>query len=240
MSSILKALQKLEQEKANRVTREPDIHTGITRRSLSRAARPKWLVPASMVIVASVSILVTYLVMKNGSGTATTAVSTPPRATTITAIPASPETVGSSLPPPAAGSSSGPQKMISTPLPPPDAGLPIPRKQLPKPATPVASTEMPASEKNVSSSIQTVETSAPPKTDPPVAAQTPQAMPNITINGIAWQKDSSSSMAVINGVQVTEGSIVQGTKVEEIFPDRIRFSRNGKQFEVHFGKGEHQ
>lgn len=85
--------------------------------------------------------------------------------------------------------------------------------------------------------------SLPPPQEQPVQpkadAVAAQPLPAITINGIAWQKDSASRIAVVNGIPVNEGATVQGTKVEEIFPDRIRFLHNGKAFEVPFGKGEH-
>ena len=39
-------------------------------------------------------------------------------------------------------------------------------------------------------------------------------------------------MAVVNGVPVREGDTVEGATVKEILADRVRFSFNGKEFEV--------
>jgi general secretion pathway protein B len=56
------------------------------------------------------------------------------------------------------------------------------------------------------------------------------------VNGIAWQKESSSRLAVVNGVAVTQGATVDGAKVVEILPDRVRLSQGGRTFEVVLGK----
>ncbi len=53
----------------------------------------------------------------------------------------------------------------------------------------------------------------------------------IIINGIAYQ-DDGESVAVVNGLPVSAGSVVAGAHVEEIKKDRVQFSRNGERFEV--------
>jgi general secretion pathway protein B len=61
-------------------------------------------------------------------------------------------------------------------------------------------------------------------------------MPNLKVTGIAWQKDSASRLAVINGSAVSQGASIDGAKVEEILPDRVRFSVGQRNFEISLGK----
>jgi hypothetical protein len=37
---------------------------------------------------------------------------------------------------------------------------------------------------------------------------------------------------MINGLIATEGSIIEGMKVEEIYPNRVRFLHNGQHLEI--------
>ena len=41
---------------------------------------------------------------------------------------------------------------------------------------------------------------------------------------------------MVNGRPVAEGATVEGARVEEIFPDRVRFSFANRTFEVSLGK----
>jgi general secretion pathway protein B len=66
--------------------------------------------------------------------------------------------------------------------------------------------------------------------EPPAEKTVPK--PRLKISGIAWQQDSASRIAVINGAAVSEGGNVDGAKVEQIFPDKVRFSQGGKAFEI--------
>jgi type II secretory pathway component PulC len=61
------------------------------------------------------------------------------------------------------------------------------------------------------------------------------ARPVVRVNGIAFQ-DGSDSVAVINGVPVSRGALIEGIKVEEIQRDRVQFSYDGEKFEVNLGK----
>ena len=61
-------------------------------------------------------------------------------------------------------------------------------------------------------------------------------MPNLKLTGIAWQKDSASRLAVVNGSAVSQGSMIDGVKIEEILPDKVRFSVGQRNFEISLGK----
>jgi len=61
-------------------------------------------------------------------------------------------------------------------------------------------------------------------------------VPSLKLSGIIWHEEPKERRAMINGTIATEGSLVEGVKVVEIHPNRVRFSFNGKPFEVSMGK----
>lgn len=242
MSSILKALQKLEQEKAARVTREPDIHSGITRRSRPQSPQSRWILPVAMLTVAVMSITITYLLMKSERRNSAPVENGTLNVTKEQEIPAAQQTrVPPEETPPIAANTPAlhPARNTGTAYP-PKPQSPDGRNQTIKTTTTISQPSRSPSRESADSPVLSREQEARPKVDTSGAGQAPPALPAITINGIAWQKDNSARIAVVNGIPVNEGGTVQGTKVEEIFPDRIRFSHNGKPFEVQFGKSEQQ
>jgi len=60
--------------------------------------------------------------------------------------------------------------------------------------------------------------------------------PLLRVNGIAYQDKNEDSMAVVNGVTVSSGSVIAGAKVEGVLQDRVQFSFNGEKFDVFLGK----
>ena len=56
--------------------------------------------------------------------------------------------------------------------------------------------------------------------------------PPLKISGILWDEEPSKRRAVINGTFATEGSTIEGVKVVEIYPTRVRFLQGGRSFEV--------
>ena len=76
-----------------------------------------------------------------------------------------------------------------------------------------------------------------PKGKPePTIKEIPAAVPNLRVNGIAFQKSGSDSMAIVNGAPVSNGSTVQGVTVEKILNDRVLFQKNGERFEILLGQ----
>ena len=65
---------------------------------------------------------------------------------------------------------------------------------------------------------------------------TPAQTPKVTVSGIAYNTTPADRLAVINGVPMGEGKTVSGVKVEEILPDKVRFSLGQKSFEVPVGR----
>jgi general secretion pathway protein B len=58
------------------------------------------------------------------------------------------------------------------------------------------------------------------------------------VTGIAWQNDSASSVAMVNGRPVQQGATVDGYKVEQIYEDKVRFSGANGRVEIPLGGGE--
>jgi general secretion pathway protein B len=227
MSSILKALQKLENDKSSRQTREPDISSAIIREKQRRSTRTQWILPILITAVAATSIILTYTFMGGFSANR--------KAEKLFMQQHSP------LQYPIA-TTIHPAQFPNTPSTSAQIALPT----VDRSANPTLSThrsKKPRSLTNLQPTpALTVSESSPPTLDAP---QTPSShpstdyskeklltFPTFSINGIAWQKDSASRLAVVNGVPVGEGGMLEGAKIEQIFQDRVRFSLGGKSFEV--------
>jgi len=63
----------------------------------------------------------------------------------------------------------------------------------------------------------------------PQSGASPSAL---RLTGIVWSEDPSGRCAVINGAILTEGAEIQGIKVVEILPNRVRFLDRGRPFEI--------
>lgn len=78
--------------------------------------------------------------------------------------------------------------------------------------------------------------SAPGSTEQPApkqpVAEPPATPPSMKLSAIVWHEEPSKRIAMINGTISTEGSVVEGVKVEEIQPDRVRLSYGGRVFEI--------
>jgi len=59
---------------------------------------------------------------------------------------------------------------------------------------------------------------------------------SLIVNGIALQDDPAASMAVVNGQIVKRGMTVGGAQVERIYLNRVRFRGNGGLFDVHLAR----
>ncbi len=64
---------------------------------------------------------------------------------------------------------------------------------------------------------------------PKESAQVP---PPLKISCIIWYEERADRRVVVNGMTIGEGASIDGVKVEEIYPNRVRFSQNGRSFEV--------
>jgi len=236
MSSILKALQKLEQERAARRGGPPDITGAIARQTKAAKPSPSWLLPVGVTLGAVVAVVVTYSFMGGFSHekNTTTAANSPPtspssREALLSSPPATsvPSTALPSAHLPAVSPAKG-TPILARPV--PQLVPPSPAPALPKPPAPPVSpapSVLPAPTNNAA---------LPGRQMTPAPASSRGDTPVIAVSGIAWQKDSSDRLAVINGSPVSEGATVEGARVEEIFPDKVRFSYRNEHFDVQLGK----
>jgi hypothetical protein len=83
--------------------------------------------------------------------------------------------------------------------------------------------------------LESVRASAEPKSVP-TAPHTTAIRPIFTVSGIAFQEGGNENMAVINGITVSNGTMLEGVKVEDIQRDRVRFSQGNEIFEIFLNK----
>jgi general secretion pathway protein B len=213
MSSILKALQKLERDREARQAKPADIQRGILRQSRRAGTPTPWKLPVAVCATALLATLATYLFMKGGTGTGGQ----------ISAAPAAPV----AIPTPSAPEAVVPQQQTTTQPPQRPQSIVNDRPILTAPRrTPASPSLNDGSEP--SRPAEPIKEAAPP---PPAASPS-----QFTVAGIGWRDDPASRMAMVNGSAVRVGSMVDGARVEEIFPDRVRFNYQQRSFEVQLGK----
>jgi general secretion pathway protein B len=211
MSSILKALQKLERDREARQAKPPDIQRGILRQNRRPGSRAPWTLPVAVLATALLAALGTYLLMGGGSRPGPQDASVP-AASPVLPAPGAPEVI-------AVPQTQTPSIGADRPV------LAAPRTVVAPPALNSDHEATPPGEAPLED--------VPPAVSPPSAAS---AAPLFTVAGIGWRDDPASRMAMVNGSPVRVGSVVDGARVEEIFPDRVRFSYQQRSFEVQLGK----
>ncbi len=225
MSSILKALKRLEHDKAARKPDSFKIDAEILKGGASRRISSMGAFMAAMAIFACGGSAA-YLFMKSDSASVSvqtsrapgTEVKAEPPAITVlpsvpVAIPAVIQTIGqqSTLPKTVraalADSPGSPQARITRQ----QAGLVKP----------------------VAVAPQAVQAPEPKPVFPsPLPPAATPARPAFKVDGIAFQDGGAESLAMVNGITVSKGSVIEGARVEEIQKDRVRFSRGGEKFDV--------
>jgi general secretion pathway protein B len=252
MSSILKALKKLEDEKAAKNGQRVDITRDIFGAAQQPASRSRWpFITAAAVGAAALAGAAWLFVNHPTPGTGQpppvpvslprAAVVAPqyPSATTTGTIPAVPAPGGTVAVPDPVPRRAIPQAIgkAAAPKPgatPPRPASPVPAARTPAPGTaPAISANHPVIAAPPAAATQAARPAAPP---PPIQAGSAAPLPALSVTGIAYNKDAADRLAVVNGIPVSEGRTVGGTKVEEILPDRVRFSAGQKSFEVMVGR----
>ena len=221
MSVILDALKKLDREKSSRRSGMANIALEILRPDLPRPGKriPRHVAIAFLTAIATAAI--TYGVMVKGGFL----LKSPPPA---------------AINPPALNQQAAPVPIPSEPARDTrDEISPVPPKiqssvKSKRPAA--ASVENKGDEKKLNQNVSPREadiavekTKMPPEHTPKGSAT---ASPSLNISAIVWYEEPSKRFAVINGLIVTEGAVVEGMKVEEIYPDRVRFLHNGQHLEI--------
>ncbi len=231
MSSILKALKKLEDEKSIRKPDSLKIDAEILRGDASRRFSPMGisLLAALLFICGSGA---TYFFMSSDTNNVKATLSDvapvdpPSPATAVSPDAERPHNLNlqADLPKPdkVVTASGIDNKLGNTP----PSSVTVPR--LPAQAQPVQRIRQPQEKRPVAAPQTT-----PATTTRPVA---PVMAPLLKVNGIAFQEESVDRVAIVNGAPVSNGSVIEGAKVEDIQKDRVRFSYGGEKFDVALGK----
>ena len=235
MSSILKALEKVEESQSSK---RPGGAAGLARR---RERRPAWLIPAWVVGGAAVASLVTFSVM---GGFSPSPPSTALPVATVTPLPVAvtPPTPVTALPAtapaaaPVANKAEPVARKVEAPVP-AAASVPAPKAAAKTDRVAPAAVAKPAAARPVTVPAATTEA------EPVPAAQAQEAVSEqprqeIRVTGIAWQGNSESSFAMVNGRAIRQGGTVDGFKVERILEDSVSFSGSNGSITVPLGAGE--
>ncbi len=219
MSLILDALKKLDREKSSRRDGTANIAVEILRAVPPRPAKKMLRYFAAVSVTAAATACITYAVI---AGFGVLSKSSPPAAvnqqpaqqSASAASPRDPVSKPTDEMRAAPAKIQGGAEIKESTIPPPDkkAGRDVPHKG------PVAVPEI------INKSAE------------PVAKAAAAPQPSLKLSGIIWQEEPGERRAMINGRIATEGSIIEGVKVVEIHPTRVRFSYNGKPFEIPLGQ----
>jgi general secretion pathway protein B len=253
MSIILDALKKLDREKSSRRTGTANIALEILRPDHARPQKiPVYWVAIPLTAIVTIAITYAVIVQFGFLSKSSAPGPTKPPASGQQAAPA-PMNSDASL--------KSPPPLLVTPPVPGQKAAPAPPSPEPvrdtrgEPSrTPhqtqdlsgkKSATTFPAKkveqevipEEEYDEDYNVPEIAKPPiRQTPRPAQQAPKELsttpPQLKLSAIVWYEESSKRFAMINGLIVNEGSVIEGVKVEEIYPDRVRFSHNGRQFEI--------
>ncbi len=216
MSLILDALRKLDREKSSRREGTANIAVEILRADPSRPAKKMLRYVAAVSLTAVATACITYaLVARSG-------IMTKPSPLSTVAEPQSRQ-VAAAVPPRDIVSKS--KEEISR-----SPAVIHGKVKIGESLTPAKKTGQDMVGKKVDVAPTTTKKSAEPT---PKVAVAPT--PSLKLSGIIWQEEPSERRAMINGRVTSEGSIIDGVKVVEIQPARVRFSHNGRSFHISLG-----
>jgi general secretion pathway protein B len=213
MSVILDALKKLEQEKASSRSGPVDIVPEMVKSREPRGRNGRWLIAALVTGAVAVTTVVTMVAMGGF-------------------------TVSKQQPVPLA---TAPAASLPEPLPAPLPGKPVSESA-------VRSVSNPEPLVLRRDPVPQAEPVMTPTANPPRQRRQPKAVaverydeaPQVTgssagslkVSGIAWQDERTDRRAVVNGVLAVEGELIEGARIVTIYQDRVRFSRDGRTFDV--------
>jgi len=209
MSSILKALRRLEEERARKSSVAPEIAASLLRHSPQRSSTSPWLWPAAFFVAGL--LLAALFWLWRPSASAPQIVASPP--TAAPPFASTPTEQGGELIIEEVIDQRKPVLIpAATPAVTPKA---LPAAIVDLPAVTVASESLPLAQ-----SSKTISTAMEERQSPVVSA-------------IAWQDDSAGRMAVVDGLPVMTGEFVGNAKVQEIQRDHIVFAEGASLFTVY-------
>jgi hypothetical protein len=221
MSSILKALKKVENDNALRRPDELRIDAEILRTESHSRFSSSGMLLASLFLMAF-GAGGTYLYMTRDK----ISEQTHPNSNIISgqkspSVSATPEIITEQLPP---------------------AIVVVPAQQKNNSAGDKLSKQHTSSQEKIPSKVSKRPSGAerpviiPQRTSSNSATQKNNTVPALRVNGIAFQDDGSGTVAMINGEPISKGGIIAGVTVEEIYKNRVKFNYNGELFEVSLGQ----
>ncbi len=212
MSVILDALKKLEREKASRRNGPVDIVPEITVSSKQRQKSGKWKISvlitgAVMVTAVATTLVVTSYISRDKKVPPVVAAGTP-------AVNEAPPSAPVPLPPVAAS---------------PVNSFPAVSETAPKPLSGPARQ---LTQETVTPVERPINSPAIPEKNQETVHNNAGAPASLVVSGIAWQDDRQFRRAVVNGALVGEGADISGVRVARIYRDKVRFSIDGRTFDV--------
>jgi general secretion pathway protein B len=238
MSSILKALKKLEEEKTSPRSGNADIARAVLAGAHRNEGRPVWVFPVSLAGAALGAALLTYLLAGKTVSPARDA--SPPTETSRVAEGEAGKVESTHFPQISPNIDRDREILTGPAIQPPVRG---PKNIVSTGSGKKAARSLPSGPDESIQRLKNIELRAseepasglPANTAlEPAPAQRPA--PAIKVSGIAWQKDGADRIAVVNGIPVSEGMTVSGVRVEQIFPEKVRFSFEKRTFEVGVGR----
>jgi hypothetical protein len=239
MSSILKALKRLEQQKMVHKAADHDIAWIVRGEEFRPEKKRQWPMFISLVAVALLAVLSTYWFMGGFRGAPRDSLSRPGEdARSSSGIPpvtvlAPPQPSRPDTPPVSThDSAAAPPVVVKRPA----------EKSLRRPIDTLSLKsyrEGGEGQAIASPHAPQPQAALPPRPEPAPVPLAPKAShPTLKVTGIAWEKDSPVHLAIVNGTSVVEGSMVSGAKVEKILPDSVRFTFENHSFDVPLNRGD--
>lgn len=228
MSSILKALKKLEHEKSARSPLSLKIDTDILRTvDSSRGFSPYSLALLFLLVFGGGAAVAFYFVRDAKA---------PREAVTAPPAPAA-KALQAKVPPPVITTETLPAEIVVVPS--GEAPRTMQKKTVGAvKAAKAAKAANRAPAKEAAAGVSELQNGSDDAAMGAAKGAVPAAadVTSLRVNGIAFQNSSADSMAIVNGIPVSSGSIIEGTAVEEIRKDRVLFQRNGEKFEIMLGQ----
>jgi hypothetical protein len=218
MSLILDALKKLEREKAAQSNKTSDIAASILEQQPVVKNRKPMVLIGAIALTAAISMAGMYIVFLMNNKPAPLSAAAPLAPVPQPATGAAPLT-----PAPQPTTSPAPAE---TPAPRPAAAGPVK-------AAPAAAKESTIKEKAGPAKPKRGEPEKKASSPPP---GTTPARPDFIISAIIWYEEPPERKAVVDGKSVREGDIIDGCRVEQIYPSRVIFVKDGKRFEVNMNR----
>src|SRR5512133_2679033 len=229
MSSILKALKKLENDKSMYKPEQLRIDSKI----LQEGSSFKFSRTAVLLIAVALFMCVsgaTFFYLKRGTSVVSVSPAVAPQRDAHMTTPTTPTVL-----------EKGKLSTGATPSSPPKTS-PVSKtaKRMADDAPKIKQQSQPENKTAAVPLPPTVPASEPaPVPAPELRATTPEhsvIRPVLTVNGIAFQEGSRDNMAMINGIAVSSGEMIEGVRVEDIQKNRVIFSQGGEKFEIRLNK----